>query len=155
MFWLRVWPSPYLLQWRRVPDNDVLCIFAREHFPSHLSTSSPLCTLCHVALAAAAGTWGARGLRCKAGAPLVSWRWGPRWEMTLNLFPIMLPGRSRMINIPLPSDPWRVFLSFRLGLLGQSRHTTRRASGKLLDFFFFCCTHIWQGLHLCRSCNII
>ena len=46
---------------------------------------------------------------------LVLCRWVLWWETTLNLFPIMLPGQSRMINVPLPSDPWRVFLPVLTG----------------------------------------
>lgn len=116
------WLSPHLLQCRRLPDNNVLCLFAKEHFPSHLSMSTFLCTDCHVTPSSAAWMWGTLGLWCKARALLVLWRWALWWEMTLDLFPIMLPGQSRKINVPLPSDPWHVFLPARLGLLGQSRH---------------------------------
>lgn len=91
---------------------------AREHFPSHLSASTFRCTVCHVTLVSAAGTWDTRGLGCKARALLVLWYRALWWEMTLNLFPIMLPGQSRMINVPLPSDPWRVFHPVWLGPLG-------------------------------------
>lgn len=103
----------------------------------------------------------------RARARLVLCRWVLWWEATLNLFPIMLPGQSRMINVPLPSDPWRVFLPV---LTGPARAVTshvaplwlaeRMVNSRYLTshFFFFLffspgCTHIWRRLHSRWSFN--
>lgn len=85
----------------------------------------------------------------RARARLVLCRWVLWWEATLNLFPIMLPGQSRMINVPLPSDPWRVFLPVLTGparavtshvaplWLAERMVNSRYLTSHFFFFFFF------------------